>query len=286
MSTLYLVRKGYSNRCYHKKVHNMIDNLLPFILFVIAMTGTPGPGNLTMLAIGQTTGFASSIRFLIGAGAGCVILDSLVACGLGELIISIPAVATTLRIAGLIYILYLAGKILAMQFTPPKGGKTLYIFRRFSNPPIEPQELGDGHCRVQPVHEARAAPRAPDCHICDQLFSRTPGLSQFVVCRRSPHSAINQFPTDSIWYQLYHGCAYGRCHRVCVVRVRTGDRTFPGSACSPSKAKEPDQYIEKLVRQALRKLAPENRRRQTHRLATSDPRPSLTMSPVLGTYHF
>lgn len=109
----------------------MIDNLLPFILFVVAMTGTPGPGNLTMMAIGQTTGFFSSIQFLIGAAAGCVILDSLVACGLGELIISLPVMATTLRIAGLVYILYLAGKILAMQFTPQKVEKQFSFFEGY-----------------------------------------------------------------------------------------------------------------------------------------------------------
>ncbi len=117
----------------------MLDNLLPFILFVIAMTGTPGPGNLTMMAIGQTTGFASSIQFLIGAGAGCVILDSLVACGLGELIISLPVVATTLRIAGLVYILYLAGKILAMQFTPKKVERRFSFFEGFLIHPLSPK---------------------------------------------------------------------------------------------------------------------------------------------------
>ena len=117
----------------------MIDNLLPFILFVIAMTGTPGPGNLTMMAIGQTTGFFSSIQFLIGAAAGCVILDSLVACGLGELIISIPVMATTLRIAGLVYILYLAGKILAVQFTSQKIEKRFSFFEGFLIHPLSPK---------------------------------------------------------------------------------------------------------------------------------------------------
>jgi len=117
----------------------MVDNLFPFILFVIAMTGTPGPGNLTMMAIGQNTGFSSSIQFLIGAGAGCVILDALVACGLGELIVSIPAVAATLRIAGLVYIFYLAGKILAMQFTPQKVERRFSFFEGFLIHPLSPK---------------------------------------------------------------------------------------------------------------------------------------------------
>jgi threonine/homoserine/homoserine lactone efflux protein len=91
------------------------------------------------MAIGQTTGFFSSIQFLLGAATGCVILDSLVACGLGELIISIPVIATTLRFVGLVYILYLAGKILAMQFTPQKVEKRFSFLEGFLIHPLSPK---------------------------------------------------------------------------------------------------------------------------------------------------
>ncbi len=117
----------------------MLDNLLPFIVFVIAMTGTPGPGNLTMMAIGQTTGFSSSIPFLIGTAVGCIILDTLVACGLGEIIISSPIVATFLRIAGLIYILYLAGKVLTLQLTTKNVEKQFSFFEGFLIHPLSPK---------------------------------------------------------------------------------------------------------------------------------------------------
>ncbi len=117
----------------------MLDNIVPFVIFVIAMTGTPGPGNLTMLAIGQTTGFSSSIPFLIGTAVGCIILDSLVACGLGEVITGSPAAATTLRIAGLVYIFYLAGKILSMQLTTKKVEKRFSFFEGFLVHPLSPK---------------------------------------------------------------------------------------------------------------------------------------------------
>jgi len=124
----------------------MLDNLVPFILFVIAMTGTPGPGNLTMMAIGQSTGFASSIPFLIGTAVGCVLLDSLVACGLGEMIIASPFVATFLRFGGVGYILYLAGKILFLQLTTKNIRKTVLHFLKDFNTSLKSQELGYGHC--------------------------------------------------------------------------------------------------------------------------------------------
>jgi|GEM_PF-178199 len=117
----------------------MLDNILPFVLFVIAMTGTPGPGNLTMMAIGQTTGFASSIPFLIGTAVGCLMLDTLVACGLGEMIVASPAIATLLRIGGVVYILYLAGKILVLQLNTKKLEKRFSFFEGFLIHPLSPK---------------------------------------------------------------------------------------------------------------------------------------------------
>jgi len=117
----------------------MLDNILPFVLFVIAMTGTPGPGNLTMMAIGQTTGFASSIPFLIGTAVGCILLDSLVACGLGEMIVASPAIAAVLRITGVVYILYLAVKILFLQLTTKNVEKRFSFFEGFLIHPLSPK---------------------------------------------------------------------------------------------------------------------------------------------------
>ncbi len=117
----------------------MLDNLLPFIVFVIAMTGTPGPGNLTMMAIGQSTGFVSAIPFLIGTGVGCILLDTAIACGLGQVIISSPAFATLLRIVGLLYILYLAGKIFRLQLTANSVEKHFSFFEGFLIHPLSPK---------------------------------------------------------------------------------------------------------------------------------------------------
>ncbi len=117
----------------------MLDNFLPFVLFVIAMTGTPGPGNLTMMAIGQSTGFTSSLRFLMGTAVGCLCLDSLVACGLGEMIIASPVIAGILRIGGILYILYLAVKILSMQLTTRKTEKRFSFFEGLLIHPLSPK---------------------------------------------------------------------------------------------------------------------------------------------------
>jgi len=97
-----------------------------FVLFVIVMTGTPGAGNLTMMGIGQTTGFRSAIPFLIGATVGAVSLDTMVALGLGKIIQASPNLSMIMKVCGTCYILYLGWKLLTMRL----GGHT--VDRRFT----------------------------------------------------------------------------------------------------------------------------------------------------------
>ncbi len=142
MSRIYLA-ETLSGGCFsfysHQRFCKMLDNLFPFIVFVIAMTGTPGPGNLTMLAIGQTTGFRSSIPFLMGTAVGCIVLDSLVACGLGEVIMASPALGITLRVAGSLYILYLAVRILSLQLTEKTVKKRFSFYEGLLIHPLSPK---------------------------------------------------------------------------------------------------------------------------------------------------
>lgn len=94
-----------------------------FLLFVIVMTGTPGMGNLSMMAIGQTTGFRSSLPFLLGTTVGAMTLDTMVALGLGGLFMASPEVAWFMRFAGMAYIIYLGWKIMMMQLAEPGAEK-------------------------------------------------------------------------------------------------------------------------------------------------------------------
>lgn len=112
---------------------------LPFALFLLAMTGTPGPGNMTMLAIGQTTGFRSAVPFLAGSAMGFAAMNTLVACGLGEAFRIWPQIAMVLRVLGMTYILYLALKIIRMQAAPPEGAKLFTMFEGVLIHPLSPK---------------------------------------------------------------------------------------------------------------------------------------------------
>lgn len=97
----------------------MSDQFFPFLVFVIVMTGTPGMGNLSMLAIGQSAGFSRAVPFLAGSTVGFVSLGCLVALGLGGAFAASPTARLVMRLAGTVYILYLAVKILRMQLAEP-----------------------------------------------------------------------------------------------------------------------------------------------------------------------
>ncbi|MGE4422389.1 MAG: LysE family translocator [Pseudodesulfovibrio sp.] len=103
-----------------------METYAAFVLFVIVMTGTPGAGNLTMMGIGQTTGFKSAIPFLIGATVGAVSLDTMVSLGLGKIIQTSPNLSMIMKVCGTCYILYLGWKLLTMRL----GSHT--VDRRFT----------------------------------------------------------------------------------------------------------------------------------------------------------
>lgn len=94
-------------------------NTVPFMLFVVAMTGTPGPGNLTMMAIGQASGFRSALPFLSGTTVGFLVLNTAVGFGVGELMAASALVTSGMKILGTAYICYLGIKVLRMTVTEP-----------------------------------------------------------------------------------------------------------------------------------------------------------------------
>lgn len=113
--------------------------LIPFILFVIAMTGTPGPGNLTMLGIGQATGFRSSIPFLIGTTVGCLVLNLSVALGFGAIITESTLLSYFMKIFGLLYMVWLGFKVVKMQVEPEEIKRKFTFFEGFLIHPTSPK---------------------------------------------------------------------------------------------------------------------------------------------------
>ncbi|WP_319582825.1 LysE family translocator [uncultured Pseudodesulfovibrio sp.] len=116
-----------------------METYTAFVLFVIVMTGTPGAGNLTMMGIGQTTGFKSAIPFLIGATVGAVSLDTMVALGLGKIIQTSPNLSAIMKVCGTCYILYLGWKLLTMRLGSQKVNRRFTFWEGVILHPLNPK---------------------------------------------------------------------------------------------------------------------------------------------------
>ncbi len=87
------------------------DLFLALVVFAFVSSITPGPNNLMLLASGVNFGFRRTIPHMLGIGIGFTVMVVLVGLGLGELFERYPTVYTGLRVAGGIYMLWLAWKI-------------------------------------------------------------------------------------------------------------------------------------------------------------------------------
>lgn len=85
--------------------------ILPVILFTLSMTITPGPNNMLLTASGAQFGFKRTLPFIGGIVLGIASQLILSAMGMGLLFQRFPWLKLVLKIAGSIYLVYLAVKI-------------------------------------------------------------------------------------------------------------------------------------------------------------------------------
>jgi threonine/homoserine/homoserine lactone efflux protein len=88
-----------------------VDTLLALILFAFSTSITPGPNNMMLFASGVNFGFRRTIPHMLGIGAGFLSLLLGVGLGLGAVLATIPMAYTGLKIAGGLYLVWIAWKI-------------------------------------------------------------------------------------------------------------------------------------------------------------------------------
>ena len=97
------------------------EALLAVLIFAFVTSVTPGPNNFMLLASGVNFGFRRTLPHMIGISTGFASLVLGVGFGLGALLHAVPAFETGLKIAGGLYLLYLAWRI-GMSRTMGSGG--------------------------------------------------------------------------------------------------------------------------------------------------------------------
>jgi threonine/homoserine/homoserine lactone efflux protein len=85
--------------------------LLPLVGFSFVSSVTPGPNNILLWASGAQFGFARTVPHVIGTALGLGGMTLAVAAGLSAIVTSAPQVAFGMKIAGSLYLLYLAYQI-------------------------------------------------------------------------------------------------------------------------------------------------------------------------------
>jgi threonine/homoserine/homoserine lactone efflux protein len=88
-----------------------LDIFLALLTFSLVMAFTPGPNNIMLAASGVNFGFARTVPHLAGVIIGFPLL--LIACGagLGLMFATVPSLQIALKIAGSLYMLWLAWKV-------------------------------------------------------------------------------------------------------------------------------------------------------------------------------
>jgi threonine/homoserine/homoserine lactone efflux protein len=88
-----------------------VDWLVALVGFSFVSSVTPGPNNVLLWASGAQFGFRRTVPHLVGTALGIGSMALLVAGGLGLLIATFPQIAMVMKVAGSIYLLYLAYQI-------------------------------------------------------------------------------------------------------------------------------------------------------------------------------
>jgi len=115
----------------------MLEPLLQFLLASVLLTLSPGPDILYVLVTGLSKGVKSAMLLSLGLVSGILVHTSLVAFGLSAVIKASNALFFGIKLAGAVYLLFLAYKILVqpaainLKSGKGKGQKQNYIKQGF-----------------------------------------------------------------------------------------------------------------------------------------------------------
>jgi len=88
-----------------------MTELLPLATYCLVMSATPGPNNFMLAITGANFGSRGALPVILGIQAGLFIQTMLMCARLGSVFAAYPLAQQVLRIAGALYLIYLAWKL-------------------------------------------------------------------------------------------------------------------------------------------------------------------------------
>jgi threonine/homoserine/homoserine lactone efflux protein len=89
----------------------VLNELAALVAFAFVGSFSPGPNNAVLWASGISFGFRRTVPQIVGAALGVGTLVVGVAAGIGAFLEAVPAAALGLRVAGSVYLLYVAWQV-------------------------------------------------------------------------------------------------------------------------------------------------------------------------------
>ena len=83
----------------------------PLMAYAFAMSITPGPNNLMLMASGANFGLRRTVPHMLGVALGFAVLAIVIGVGLGAVFERLPALYSGLKVLAVAYMLWLAWKI-------------------------------------------------------------------------------------------------------------------------------------------------------------------------------
>jgi threonine/homoserine/homoserine lactone efflux protein len=91
----------------------MLNELAALVAFAFVGSFSPGPNNAVLWASGISFGFRRTVPQIVGAALGVGALVVGVGAGIGAFLEAVPAAASALKVAGSVYLLYVAWRVAA-----------------------------------------------------------------------------------------------------------------------------------------------------------------------------
>lgn len=88
-----------------------MTELLPLMSYCLVMSATPGPNNVMLATTGANFGGRGALPVILGIQAGMFVQTMLMCLGLGSVFTAWPMAQQVLRIAGSLYLVFLAWKL-------------------------------------------------------------------------------------------------------------------------------------------------------------------------------
>ena len=88
-----------------------MTELFPLMTYCLVMSSTPGPNNVMLATSGANFGYRGALPAILGIQSGVFVQTIVMCLGLGSVFIAYPMAQQVLRIAGSIYLVFLAWKL-------------------------------------------------------------------------------------------------------------------------------------------------------------------------------